>query len=104
MVGNNADIKAIGILSGKPDTFLLGADIREIMKLESAEAAYELASQGQHAFNRLAKLDKPSVVGIHGSCLGGGLELALACNKRIASNSPLTELGLPEVKLGFVRV
>lgn len=95
-------VLAVGILSGKPDTFLLGADLREIMKMETPEAALRVASDGQKIFNRLAQFKKPVVAGIHGVCLGGGLELALCCRKRIATDSDATLIGLPEVRLGFV--
>ncbi|PWT97121.1 MAG: hypothetical protein C5B53_08490 [Candidatus Melainabacteria bacterium] len=98
----DGSVKAVGILSAKPDSFLLGADLREIMKLESPEAGYRVATQGQRILSRLARLKKPTVAGIHGPCLGGGLELALCCDKRIASDSSTTILGLPEVRLGFV--
>jgi 3-hydroxyacyl-CoA dehydrogenase/enoyl-CoA hydratase/3-hydroxybutyryl-CoA epimerase len=101
-VESETSIVAVGILSSKPDSFLLGADLRDIMKLETTEAAYQLASQGQKIFSRLARLNKPTVAGIHGICLGGGLELALCCDRRIASDSSATIFGLPEVRLGFV--
>lgn len=92
----------VGLLSRKPDNFLLGADLREIMKLDTSEAANRIAGEGQRVFSRFANLNKPKVAGIHGICLGGGLELALCCNRRIATGSYQTQLGLPEVKLGFV--
>jgi 3-hydroxyacyl-CoA dehydrogenase/enoyl-CoA hydratase/3-hydroxybutyryl-CoA epimerase len=96
------DIKALAILSGKPDTFILGADLHEIIKLEEASHGTALAVRGQKMLNRLSQVKKPSVAGINGMCLGGGLELALACDRRIATNSATTNLGLPEVRLGFV--
>jgi 3-hydroxyacyl-CoA dehydrogenase/enoyl-CoA hydratase/3-hydroxybutyryl-CoA epimerase len=93
---------AVAILSSKPDNFLLGADLRAITKLESVDDAFKVASTGQAIFTRLANLKIPTVAGIHGACLGGGLELALCCSARIASHSADTLIGLPEVKLGFV--
>jgi 3-hydroxyacyl-CoA dehydrogenase/enoyl-CoA hydratase/3-hydroxybutyryl-CoA epimerase len=96
------DIKALAIISGKPDTFLSGADLHEIMKFGTSEQAEELSSRGQRVFNSLANIGKPTVAGIHGICLGGGLELVLCCNKRIATDAANTLLGLPEVRLGFV--
>src|SRR5438874_12155329 len=77
-------VKAVVLVSGKPDTFLSGADLFQIMKLTDRETARALASNGQTILNRFSALGKPTVVGIHGVCLGGGLELALAFDKRIA--------------------
>src|ERR1700733_10223767 len=101
-VAEDDSIKGVGIISGKPDTFLSGADLHEIMKFTDAQQGEALSRRGQHIFNGLADMDKPTVVGIHGVCLGGGLELALCCTKRIATDSRITLIGLPEVKLGFV--
>lgn len=99
---NDPEIKVLVIISGKPDTFLSGADLHEIMKFTAAEQAEELSRRGQRIFNELANLGKPTVAAIHGVCLGGGLELVLCCNRRIATDDPITLIGLPEVKLGFV--
>lgn len=99
---SDPEIKAIGIISGKPDAFVSGADLHEIIKCSSVSAAYKLSKQGQELFTIISTKHKPTVIGIHGACLGGGLELALCCDKRIATSSPLTILGLPEVKLGFI--
>ena len=99
---NDPEIKALAIISGKADTFLSGADLHEIMKFTAAEQAEELSRRGQRIFNELANIGKPTVAAIHGVCLGGGLELVLCCNRRIATDSALTLIGLPEVKLGFV--
>jgi 3-hydroxyacyl-CoA dehydrogenase/enoyl-CoA hydratase/3-hydroxybutyryl-CoA epimerase len=95
-------VKAICIFSGKPDAFVLGADLHEIMKCKEATEAEKLSLDGQALFSFIAKSPKPVITGIHGQCLGGGLELAMACHARIATNSSLTKLGLPEVKHGFV--
>jgi 3-hydroxyacyl-CoA dehydrogenase/enoyl-CoA hydratase/3-hydroxybutyryl-CoA epimerase len=99
---NDPEIKALAIISGKPDTFLSGADLHEIMKFTAAEQAEELSRRGQKIFNELANLGKPTVAAIHGVCLGGGLEMVLCCNRRIATDDPITLIGLPEVRLGFV--
>ncbi len=95
-------VKAVGLISAKPDNFLLGADLREIMQLKSEQAASDLVERGQQIFSRFARLTKPTIAGIHGICLGGGLELALCCHKRLATTDRKTVLGLPETKLGFV--
>ncbi len=101
-IEQDPSIKAVGLMSAKPDSFLLGADLREIMQLKSQEAALNLVHRGQQIFARFAALHKPTIAGIHGICLGGGLEVILCCHKRIAASSKETILGLPETKLGFV--
>jgi len=89
------------IRSGKPAGFIAGADVREFQKISDAARAAELARAGQHVYNRLAQLPFPAAAVIHGFCLGGGLELALACRYRIAREDASTRLGLPEVRLGI---
>ncbi len=101
-VEHDASIKALGILSNKPDSFILGADLKEILQFSNQEDAYKLSTTGQKLFNQLATLSKPTLAGIHGACLGGGLELVLCCHKRIATRSKNTILGLPEVRLGLL--
>ena len=90
------------ITSSKADCFIAGADIRMLDLCPDAEAARALAQQGQQLFARLAALPCPVVAAIHGSCLGGGLELALACDARVASQAASTRLGLPEIQLGLL--
>ncbi len=87
--------------SGKPSGFIAGADVREFVKIDDPVQATELAQLGQQVLSRLESLPYPSVAVIHGFCLGGGLELALACTYRIARDDPGTRLGLPEVRLGI---
>ncbi|MGH7633393.1 MAG: enoyl-CoA hydratase-related protein, partial [Gemmatimonadaceae bacterium] len=72
-------VKAIVIISGKPDIFIAGADIDEFVALRTAEEATRLSKDGQLLMQRIADSAKPVVAAIHGACLGGGLELALAC-------------------------
>lgn len=92
------------IVSGKKDNFIAGADIGELANVETEAQARELSSRAQKAFARLEDLGKrkPIVAAIHGAALGGGLELALACTRRVASDADVTKLGLPEVKLGLI--
>ncbi|MEK6743209.1 MAG: 3-hydroxyacyl-CoA dehydrogenase NAD-binding domain-containing protein [Nitrospirota bacterium] len=95
-------IKALVIRSGKPDIFIAGADIAEIRDIADANKGEELSRKGQSVMNKLEALPFPTVAAIHGPCLGGGLELALACSHRVISNDPRTVLGPPEVKIGII--
>ncbi|MBX2837326.1 MAG: enoyl-CoA hydratase/isomerase family protein [Gammaproteobacteria bacterium] len=96
-----ASLTGLVITSDKPGSFILGADIREFDKFESAEEVSEKIRQGHAVLARLENLTCHTVAAVHGFCLGGGLELAMACNYIIAKNIPDTRLGLPEVKLGI---
>lgn len=87
--------------SGKRQGFIVGADVYEFQSIPDAARAAELIRAGQRVLDRLEHLPFPSVALIHGTCLGGGLELALACTYRIAEEGEKTRLGLPEVKLGI---
>ncbi len=98
----DAAVQGIVIASGKPDSFIAGADVRLIADCQSASEATHLASELQRVFDDLEAFPKPVVAAIHGTCLGGGLELALACRGRVASDHPKTALGLPEVQLGIL--
>lgn len=93
--------RALVIHSGKPNGFFAGADVRAFAPMPSREHALELIRRGQRAFDRLEALPFPTLALIHGFCLGGGLELALACDYRIADDGDATRIGLPEVRLGI---
>ena len=93
--------RGLVILSEKPNGFIAGADIKEFTKLKNSEEALELIQRGQSIFDFLENLSFPTVAMIQGFCLGGGLELALACRYRVADESSSTRLGLPEVQLGI---
>src|SRR5207247_2878430 len=81
---------------------IAGADIEEFVRLTTAAEAERLSAEGQEMLGRVARFPKPTAVGIHGACLGGGLEFALACGYRVASDHARTQLGLPEVQLGIL--
>ncbi len=98
----DARIRAVVLISGKPDTFIAGADIEEFVALENRDQARKLVQAGQVLINQFEDLGKPVVAAIHGACLGGGLEAALACTYRVATDDPKTNLGLPEVQLGII--
>ena len=89
------------IIRSAKNSFIVGADINEFRTISDSARAADLARGGQHIFDRLAQLPFPTVAAIHGNCLGGGLELALACTYRVAREDEGTRLGLSEVKLGI---
>lgn len=96
------ELAGLVLISGKPDSFIAGADIAMIAACRSAEEAAALARQGQKVMAEIAALPFPVVAAIHGACLGGGLELALACHQRVCTLDEKTRLGLPEVQLGLL--
>ena len=91
----------IVIHSGKSNGFVMGADINEFTTIENPEQAYELIRLGQQVLDKLEALPCPTVAAINGFALGGGLELAMACDYRLALDSDKRILGLPEVQLGI---
>ncbi len=93
--------KGVVIHSGKSNGFVMGADINEFTKIENPEQAYELIRLGQQVLDQLEALPCPTVAAINGFALGGGLELAMACDYRIAIETDKRVLGLPEVQLGI---
>ena len=97
-----AAVKAVVFFSGKPDNFIAGADIEEFVRLTSTADAEQLSREGQALLDRVAAFTKPTVAAIHGACLGGGLEFALACRYRVATDHPKTQIGLPEIQLGIL--
>lgn len=101
-IAANREIRALVIRSGKPDIFIAGADIAEIRDITDAKTGEELSRKGQSVLGKLESLPFPTVAAIHGPCLGGGLEFALACSHRVISNDPRTALGPPEVKIGII--
>lgn len=90
------------LISGKENNFIAGADIEMFKTRETAEELSQLSWRGHETLLRIENFKKPVVVGIHGSCMGGGTELALASHYRIVSDHNSTKIGLPEVKLGLL--
>jgi len=101
-IRSNKSLKGLVIISGKPDSFIAGADITMLDACKSAAEATAIATMGQQMFNQLEQLSIPLIAAIHGPCLGGGLELAMACHGRVATSHNKTVLGLPEVQLGLL--
>jgi 3-hydroxyacyl-CoA dehydrogenase/enoyl-CoA hydratase/3-hydroxybutyryl-CoA epimerase len=95
-------IQALVLISGKHDSFIAGADIEQFVELRSAADAERLSRTGQDLLNRLETLRVPVVAAIHGACLGGGLEVALACRYRVCTDHPQTTFAAPEVQLGLI--
>ncbi len=95
-------ITGIVLCSGKKDSFVAGADINMLDACQTREEVVALSRQGQRIFTLLENLPIPIVAAIDGTCLGGGLELAMACHARICSDNVKTSLGLPEVQLGLL--
>jgi len=97
-------ITSLVLASGKPDGFIAGADVQMLSRVKTREEAEALSRGGQEAMDRLEELGKrkPVVAAIHGAALGGGLEVALACTYRIATDDRRTQLGQPEVQLGLI--
>lgn len=98
----NGSVRALVVRSGKPGTFIAGADVAEIRRVRSVEEGVAASRDGQRIFRRLELLPIPSVAAVDGVCLGGGTELILACGHRIASDRPETRIGLPEIRLGIL--
>jgi len=94
--------RGLVIVSGKASGFIAGADVDEFKAIGDEGAALAIVKRGWDAFERLAAVQYPTVALIRGFCLGGGLELALACRYRVVVDEPGTKLGLPEVMLGIV--
>ncbi|XP_011354832.1 trifunctional enzyme subunit alpha, mitochondrial [Pteropus vampyrus] len=95
-------IRSAVLISLKPGCFVAGADINMIATCKTSQEATELSQEGQRIFEKLEKSPKPVVAAINGSCLGGGLELAISCQYRIATKDKKTVLGTPEVLLGLL--
>jgi 3-hydroxyacyl-CoA dehydrogenase/enoyl-CoA hydratase/3-hydroxybutyryl-CoA epimerase len=95
-------VRAAVLASGKADGFIAGADVKVFQRLSGAAEAEALSRRAQAALARLESCRVPVVAAIHGACVGGGLELVLACRGRVASDAESTRLGLPEVRLGVI--
>ncbi|MDJ0955512.1 MAG: fatty acid oxidation complex subunit alpha FadJ [Arenicellales bacterium] len=96
------DLSILVFASAKPDSFIAGANLDMLQEVKTAEQARALSQSAQKIQNRFANLRLNTVAAIHGPCLGGGLELVLAFDSRVASNDTSTRLGLPEVQLGLL--
>jgi 3-hydroxyacyl-CoA dehydrogenase/enoyl-CoA hydratase/3-hydroxybutyryl-CoA epimerase/3-hydroxyacyl-CoA dehydrogenase/enoyl-CoA hydratase/3-hydroxybutyryl-CoA epimerase/enoyl-CoA isomerase len=102
-LASRKDLRGLVFRSGKPGMFIAGADLRELGSVRAdPELIRVMARRGLGVFGAIEALPFPTIAAIDGSCMGGGLELALSCAFRLASDSPKTELGFPEVKVGIL--
>lgn len=101
-IRENKALQGVVFISAKADNFIAGADINMIGHCQNAQEAETLARQGQQLMAEIQALPVPVIAAIHGACLGGGLEMALACHRRICTDDVKTVLGLPEVQLGLL--
>lgn len=88
------------VFTGSGQAFISGADIKEILTIDSAKKGETVTGRAQEILNRIEKLEKPVIAAINGWCLGGGLELAMACHIRVASDR--ARFGQPEINLGII--
>src|SRR6184192_2036310 len=95
-------LEGVVILSAKKSIFIAGADLKTLLHQARTGEMRAFIAEGQRIFNRLAALKIPTCAAIHGACAGGGYEVTLACDYRIASDDPATRIGLPETTLGLV--
>ncbi|KAA0708266.1 Trifunctional enzyme subunit alpha, mitochondrial TP-alpha [Triplophysa tibetana] len=101
-IWGNSGVKSAVLISSKPGCFIAGADISMIQACKTPEEVTSLSQEGQKMFKQIEKSPIPIVAAINGSCLGGGLEFAIACQYRVATKSKKTILGTPEVMLGLL--
>lgn len=101
-IKDDSSITGVVIVSGKADSFVAGADINMLASCTTTDEATTLSRQAQMVFDQMEKFPKPIIAAINGACLGGGLELAMACHARICSDNSKTALGVPEVQLGLL--
>ena len=101
-VDRNTQYKAVVFVSKKPKIFIAGADIEEIKNMTTKDQYLAAVAQGQSIFNMIEDLKVPTFASIHGACAGGGCEMILSCDYRIASDDSATRIGLPETQLGIL--
>src|SRR5881392_248546 len=101
-VENDNSLRGLIITSAKKSIFMAGADLKTLLKQAQTGDMRAFIAQGQRTLNRLVELRIPTVAAIHGACAGGGYEITLACDYRVASNDPSTRIGLPETTLGLI--
>jgi 3-hydroxyacyl-CoA dehydrogenase / enoyl-CoA hydratase / 3-hydroxybutyryl-CoA epimerase len=101
-VENDASLRGVIIASAKKSIFIAGADLKTLLQQAQSGDLRVFIAEGQRILNRLAELEIPTVAAINGACAGGGYEVTLACDYRVASDDPATRIGLPETTLGLI--
>ena len=102
VIEREASLKGVMVTSAKKSIFIAGADLKTLLRQAQTGKLRAFIAEGQRVLNRLATLNVPTVAAIHGACAGGGYELTLACDYRVASDAPATRIGLPETTLGLI--
>src|SRR6202011_4602512 len=102
VIERDTSLLGLIITSAKESIFIAGADLKTLLKQAETGELRAFIADGQSIFNRIAALKIPTVAAIHGACAGGGYEITLACDYRVASDDPATKIGLPETTLGLV--
>ena len=102
LIEKDSSLRGLIITSAKKSIFIAGADLKTLLKQAQTGELRDFIAEGQRVFNRIAALKIPTVAAIHGACAGGGYEITLACDYRIASDDPATKIGLPETTLGLI--
>src|ERR1700719_4309121 len=101
-IERDESLRGLIVTSAKKSIFIAGADLKTLLKQAQTGELRDFIAEGQHVFNRIAALKIPSCAAIHGACAGGGYEITLACDYRVASDDPATRIGLPETSLGLL--
>src|SRR6516165_11914530 len=101
-IEGDSSLRGLIITSAKKSIFVAGADLKTLLKQAPTGEMRGFIAEGQRVFNRIAALKIPTVAAIHGACAGGGYEVTLACDWRVASDDPATRIGLPETTLGLI--
>jgi 3-hydroxyacyl-CoA dehydrogenase/enoyl-CoA hydratase/3-hydroxybutyryl-CoA epimerase len=102
LIESDDSLRGLIITSAKKSIFIAGADLKTLLKQAQTGELRDFIAKGQRIFNRITALKIPAVAAIHGACAGGGYEVTLACDYRIASDDPTTRIGLPETTLGLI--
>ena len=101
-IEHDSSLRGLIITSAKNSIFIAGADLKTLLKQAQSGEMRAFIAQGQRILNRIVALKIPTVAAIHGACAGGGYEMTLACDHRIATDDPATRIGLPETTLGLI--
>src|SRR5437870_5635038 len=104
VIERDASLRGLIITSAKKSIFIAGADLKTLLKQAETGELRAFIAEGQRIFNRIAALKIPTIAAIHGACAGGGYEITLACDYRVAPNDPATRIGLRETTLGLMHV